>query len=431
MIQLTCSLAETPLSDLTLVSVKQVWFTGSLDQDHDGFYSQGSFSFIPRVDHGEHRLLFRLYYRSNNASSGTEPELYSQIGPFSINAQNSEDTLIFDLEGSGHDLPQNHYSFYLRIYDPQAPDFILAESKPSLSPSLSDVSLETDETDALLKISRVSGITIKDYDADGYASELSGAADLSCSRPGRSADLIIQAVSTGSGIVSPVDTIFNLVFTDTILTCPFDILFHRLKADNYDLQFLIRFAGQKIIEDFIDAGREPTLGNLSLESYEEEQRQQVDLSYLDEEPFEGSDKYQNGYLDRYDYAVRFDQPRAAIMCRLKTIRIHTSGDSNYVILKLWSEAGGLPSHEIGLTASRQYLKNNQWNVFQVNVDLAEFRSFFVGYRQISFAGPSISLDMRPPHSNRSFHRDPFSGSWLIIPDADLAVEVVIDYFTEN
>jgi len=430
-IQLMCSLPETSLSDLTGVSFKQVWFNGKLDQDQDGFYSQGTFSFIPHLDHGEHRLLFSLYYRSINAAAGTEPELYSEIGPILINAQNGEDTLTFALDGSGHDLPQNHYTFFIRAFDPQASDFILAEAKPPLLPSLSDVGLETDETDARLKINRVIGVNLKDYDADGYASNLSGAADLSCSRPGRMADLIIQAVSAGSGIASPVDTIFNLVFTDTILTYPFDTFLRQLTANHYDLQFLIRFAGRELIEDRMDAHREPTLGNLLLESFGEEMGRQVVLSHLDEEPFQGSEKYQDGSLDRSDFAVRFDQPQAAVMSRIKTIRIHVSGDENYVILKLWSETAGLPSHEISLPASQRYLKNNQWNVIQVDVDVAEFHSFFVGYRQTSIAGPSISLDLHPPHSRRSFRRDPFSGSWLVIPDADLAIEVVLEYFTDN
>jgi hypothetical protein len=418
-----CSAPNNSSTEKTSIQIHNIWFSEQVDADLDGYFSQSLLHINLELLKGSHEIFIRIYSRAAEAADTTALTLYYQTEVFKIIAGSNIDTAYIRLGYPDVELNQGLYDLFACVYNPLSPDFILAEATPLSHSMLRNIAVENEFTDARLSITDAVLLNRIDYDGDGFYSSFEMRVKITSSKYNRIADLVMHAKPGSGGNYIPIDTVKNITLTDTITTTSITFNSKYIAGNNYDLKLEANFEDNATIEDVFDKDDNPDLGNVLMESADDEEKEERLLAGHDN-TFEDIISYENR-----SYAVRFNQPSGAIKCTIDKVRLHCTVDPAYIDLALWDDKEGLPQNEIFLFQSQKYVNDQGWNEYITDFNIADYNTFYVVFDLYADQGPAVSVDGDPPHNESSFYKNPNTGIWEVKADGDIAVEVLVAYYT--
>ena len=427
-----CSSPNKSSTDKTAIVIHDIWMTEQIDRDGDGYFYTSKLNITMNLTKGSQEVFIRLYYRQSGSTDSEILNPYYQTENILINNQGPTDTVQIMLGLPNEEIKQGTYDLFVRIYNPISPNFVLEEATPMTYKILENYHMESEYTEALLEITDVTWIDQKDYDGDGNYSSCKLKVDFTCTEQDKSVDILVQTTPSGEETYTTIDTIKTIELADTISSKP--ILFDSTKwkeSNIYDLKLMVMFKDNHHIEDVFDKNDDSELEGVSLESWDMEIPSDSLLTYVDETQFVDDPPYTTGNERYACYAVRFDQPQGALLCRIEEIwiHIHDANPNDSIILKVWNDEENFPNKEVKIVNPQKSVKPGEWNKYHLILDIQEYNPFYVGFRQQNLNGPSVSLDVAPPYnSQRSYKRNSSSGEWYNLNNQDIAINVLIKYY---
>ena len=140
-----CSKSPTKPKE-PLISIRDVWFSETVDNDNDGYSSYAKFNFDLDVNQGSSEVFVKLGIRVTDTETYY---VYFESVDFTIEGSTSEDVLYINIGAPNTELSQGSYDFLLHVFLSSDPNTVVAEASPSSDTDLYNVPFETSSEDPL------------------------------------------------------------------------------------------------------------------------------------------------------------------------------------------------------------------------------------------------------------------------------------------
>lgn len=300
----------------SVLSIRDAWFSDSVDNDGDGYFSSAHFNFDIDVNRGSVEVFIKLGVRVTSPSDTATYYLYFESVDFIVEGSTTDDAQYISIGDPNDELPQGRYDFLLQVFSSSDPSTVIAEASPATDNDLYRVSFESAAKDQAM-----------------YNTWLSYH------------DGTFEGIAITSGAPSRTGYVY---------------------------------------------------GSL---------------------------------------AVKFDRPANAVSCTIKKVKIHVDSSPSNIYLLVWSNNNNKPYQHIYSPDNTYYL-NTGWNEITVNVDVASYDTFYVGYGQTDQFSPYLSVDKSSIISLRSYEWDyhpappPATGGsfrWAVDSNCNFAIDIYVEY----